>query len=202
MNELCHTYEWVMSHIWMSHVSHMNESCHTYEWVMSHIWMSHVTHMNESSLTYEWVMSRMNASSYEWEISHVHESCHACMSLVTHAWVTSIMTEWGNNTRTNVLWVRTHRRVEHVGNLPLFSRSPPNLWEKTRHAFEWLIHVWFDSFTWHDSCMLIERTLPPREGFLFTMFPDQEPCVRGFTTRCDGRISSWNLLHTALDQGT
>ena len=27
------------------HVTHMNESCHTYEWVMSHIWMSHVTHI-------------------------------------------------------------------------------------------------------------------------------------------------------------
>jgi len=43
-------YEWVMSHIWMSHVTHMNgschESCHTCEWVMSHMWMSHVTHMN------------------------------------------------------------------------------------------------------------------------------------------------------------
>jgi len=49
---------------------------------------------------------------------------------------------------------------------------------------------------------LIERNLPPRGGFLFTMFPDPEPCVRDFTTRCDGRISSWNLLHTALDQGT
>ena len=39
MNESCHTYEWVMSHIWMSHVTHMNESRHTYEWVMSHIWV-------------------------------------------------------------------------------------------------------------------------------------------------------------------
>ena len=28
-------YKWVMSHIWMSHVTHMNESCHTHEWVMS-----------------------------------------------------------------------------------------------------------------------------------------------------------------------
>ena len=38
----CHTWtshdtrERCMSHIWMSHVTHMNESCHTYEWVMSH----------------------------------------------------------------------------------------------------------------------------------------------------------------------
>ena len=29
MNESCHTYEWVMSHMWMSHVTLMNESCHT-----------------------------------------------------------------------------------------------------------------------------------------------------------------------------
>ena len=41
-------HEWVTSHIWMSHVTHMNESWHTYEWVMSHIWMRHRTHMNES----------------------------------------------------------------------------------------------------------------------------------------------------------
>jgi len=81
MNVSCLTYEWVMSHIWMSTVTHMNESCHTcatyvgvtwntQSWdqpkkschvtrgcVMSHIWMSHVTRVNESCHTYEWVMS-------------------------------------------------------------------------------------------------------------------------------------------------
>jgi len=55
-DESCHTYEWVMSRIWMSHVT--KESCHTYEWVMSQ--RSHVTHMNESCdescCTYEWVI--------------------------------------------------------------------------------------------------------------------------------------------------
>ena len=61
---------WVMSHVWMSIVTHMNESSHTHEWVkLSHTWMSkcgvrqqgmqarfmwhsiwliHVCHMNES----------------------------------------------------------------------------------------------------------------------------------------------------------
>jgi len=39
---------WVMSHMWMSHVTHVNESCRTCEWVMSHMWMSHVAHVNES----------------------------------------------------------------------------------------------------------------------------------------------------------
>ena len=35
MNDSCHTSEWVMSHILMSHVTHLNESCHTYvEWAL------------------------------------------------------------------------------------------------------------------------------------------------------------------------
>jgi len=34
------------------------------------------------------------------------------------------------------------------------------------------------------------RYPPPRGGFLFTMFPDQEPCVRDSTTRYDRCISS------------
>ena len=59
MNESCHLYEWVMSHIWMSHITHVNESYHTCEWVISRMWMSHITHMNESCHTYEWVMSHI-----------------------------------------------------------------------------------------------------------------------------------------------
>jgi len=42
-NESYDTYEWVMSHQWMSHVKQANESCHTNEWVMPHKQMSHVT---------------------------------------------------------------------------------------------------------------------------------------------------------------
>jgi len=40
----CHTYDWVMSHIRMSH------SC---EWVMSLIWICHVTHVNALCHSYE-----------------------------------------------------------------------------------------------------------------------------------------------------
>jgi hypothetical protein len=53
VNEFCHTFEWVMLHIWMSLVARMNESYHKYDGViwMSHgtRWMSHVTQMNEST---------------------------------------------------------------------------------------------------------------------------------------------------------
>jgi len=93
MNESRQINGWVVSHIWLSRVTHMietchtqctqegfeygtrvthmNESCHTYEWVMSHIWMSHVTHMNESCHTSTWLVSHLRRS----HVTHVTESC-------------------------------------------------------------------------------------------------------------------------------
>ena len=43
----------------LSHVTRLNESYHTFECVMSHVWMSHVTRLNESYHTFEWVMSHV-----------------------------------------------------------------------------------------------------------------------------------------------
>jgi len=51
--------DWVTSHIWMRHVTHMNGSCHTYEWVRAHICTNRATRMNVSCHTYEWVMSHI-----------------------------------------------------------------------------------------------------------------------------------------------
>ena len=51
MNESCRTYEWVTSHIGMSHVTHMKESCRRRTKLPRALWMSHVTHMNESRHT-------------------------------------------------------------------------------------------------------------------------------------------------------
>jgi len=69
--ESCLTYDWVMSHIWMS-VSPIRMSHVTHEWVMSHIWLSHVTHKIESCHTYEWVMSHIRLN----HVTHMTESCH------------------------------------------------------------------------------------------------------------------------------
>jgi len=57
-----YTYEWVMSCICMSHVTHVYESWGIYARVTSHVWMSHVTRMNESCHTYEYVT---NCATYE-----------------------------------------------------------------------------------------------------------------------------------------
>jgi len=94
MHESSRTYEWVMSNLWISHITHMNKSCHTCEWIMSHMWTSHVTHMNESRHTYEWVISHicmthvtyMNESrhTYEWVMSHIWMSICACDWLIVY----------------------------------------------------------------------------------------------------------------------
>ena len=79
MYESCHTFEWVMSHTRMCHVTHMNESHHTREWVMSHLWTSHVTHTHASCHTHEWVLSHV----WICRVTHVKQSCH------TQKWVIS-----------------------------------------------------------------------------------------------------------------
>ena len=103
-------FEWVMAHIWMSHVTHMNESCHTYEWVMSRIWMSHVTHMNESCHTCKWVMSHTWMS----HVTHVDESCH------TRAWSCHTY----ESVMANIYW-----RFYIISQIPIkmiHHRNPPN----------------------------------------------------------------------------
>ena len=79
MNELCHTYEWVMSHIWMHHVTHKNGSCHIYEWVVARIWMRHVTHMNES-----WHVSYIYGSRHTYTHAMHHVRCMSRECLARH----------------------------------------------------------------------------------------------------------------------
>jgi len=83
----------VMSHISMTHVTHIHDSCHTYQWschtyqrVMSHILMTHVTHIiNESCRACEWSVSHMWMSL----VARMNAQCHThrCVGCVTHIWM-------------------------------------------------------------------------------------------------------------------
>jgi len=78
-----HTYEWVITHIWMSHNTHMNESWHTYEWVPTH--MNEYQHRNDevnSRYTYRWVITHIWMS----HDTHMNESCHSSEWVVSHIW--------------------------------------------------------------------------------------------------------------------
>jgi len=69
--ESSHTYQWVKSHVSMSHVIRINESSHIYQWVKSHVSMSQVTRMHESCHTYQRVMSHVSMS----HVTRINESC-------------------------------------------------------------------------------------------------------------------------------
>ena len=84
-----HIYEWVVSHIWMSHVPHMHDSCHTYERVMSHAWTSRVTHINGSFHTHEWVTSQTWVGC----VTHMSRLCHTYERVLSHIWMSHITYE-------------------------------------------------------------------------------------------------------------
>ena len=102
-----------MSHISMSHVTHINQSCHTYEWVMSHISISHVTCINGSchtgvyvahtytyictckallvcafdDMSHLWVMSHTSIG----HVTHINRSCHTCQWVMSHIWLSHVI---------------------------------------------------------------------------------------------------------------
>jgi len=85
-HEWYHRNEWVMSHVWTSHVAHTNASCHTYEWVMSQgarIQMSRITWMNESCRMRERVMSHGWTS----HVAHTNASCHTYEWVMSNTWM-------------------------------------------------------------------------------------------------------------------
>ena len=105
------TYEWVLAHVWMSHVIHMNESCHMHEWVMSHIWMSRVTHMNESRRPYVRVQ--------KWYVhicKHIHTRTYMQTYTHTHTYICRGGFCYGMGVRKRMCCIYMSSRVScHVG---------------------------------------------------------------------------------------
>jgi len=177
----CHTYEWVMSHIWMSHVPHIHESCHTYEWVMSHIFTSHVTCMNESCHTYEsklWHVSQfacmvMRAYGthiheswlihiYEWVMTHSYISnCDTCHNLLAWWWrlMAHIFTSHDSFIYMNESWLIHIYQI--VTRVTICLHDDEGLWHTysrvMTHSYVWHIH---ESWLIHIYDMTRDTCLP------------------------------------------
>jgi len=130
-----------MSYMCKSYVTRMNESCHTYGWVMAHIWVSHgtraiwschpygsrVQHKNESCRpfshayqcitdTYQCITDTQkkieSCHPYEWIATHsMDELCHAYEWVMAHIWV-SHGTHMSESCHTYE-WVMAHIWVSH-----------------------------------------------------------------------------------------
>jgi len=88
VNKICCINEWVMSHIWISHVTNdadkLRHLCSR-----TCMWMNYVAYTNESCHTYEWVVLQM-----------MRTSCVTCAVVPVYEWI--ILHEWmGNVTHMN-----------------------------------------------------------------------------------------------------
>jgi len=112
----CHTYEWVLSHIFMSCYT---KRCRRTRTITSRVW-SHVTHMNASCHTYEWVMScytksrrrtRTTNCRVSSHVTHMNESCHiySCHMARKSSHVTHM-----NESCHTYDWVMSHIWMSHV----------------------------------------------------------------------------------------
>ena len=79
-------------HMWISKGAHIDESRHTYEWVLPHVRMSHVTHINELCYTNEWMTWHISAllHTHEWVLPHIW------MNRVTHISAAALPRARGN----------------------------------------------------------------------------------------------------------
>jgi len=112
----CHTDVWGM---W--HIAHINESCHTYKWVMSHRWMSHVA-QRERRILIPYCYNDTHVRRCDRRISHPffclgsesykRVTSHIWMSRVAHVWMHH-MTHMNEPCRT-YKWVMSHRWMSHV----------------------------------------------------------------------------------------
>jgi len=202
VRETCHFHRNVLSRTWVRHflLSHMR-CCMTCR-VYSNDLQEHLIHMCDNRIH---MCDMTHSCVIAWLPTHPHDSlsrpppslsCSLSLSL-THA-------------RTHTLSLPlflsyTHTHVHKTNTYSLIRNYQwMDSWYELTHRVSRWVHVAQDKA--HSipvvDITFIERNPPPGGGFLFTMFPHQEPCVRDFTTKCDRRISSWNLLHTALDEGT
>jgi len=113
MNESCHTYKWVMSHMneWRHtckyvtnsdlaparptaplRYQNMNGSCHIYEWVISHVCIRHITRVNDLRIRHElWLRtttpnSAAEISNYERIVSHTWMRHATYIHTPYHTW--------------------------------------------------------------------------------------------------------------------
>jgi len=202
MNASYHTCEWVMSHIWMCHVTHMNGSCH--KWmshvthgadvrVISHMFMNHVTHLNDSCHAYEWVMSHVWMSNgthvnkshianknescltYDWVMSHMNESCHTWMSHATHeTWRWSMWKSGGGRGLQSQYALRIRTCLTHK---PVISHM-----NESCHTYERVMpHIWTSHAThMNESCHVQMRyiyTLHMRSSYHIWISPGASTCL-------------------------
>ena len=124
----CHTYGWVMPHVWMHTCECITSNIwmHTCEWATLHIWKRHGVmsqDWHDSCLTYQCIMSHM----YGWVMSHIWmrfvQHMNATSSHVTHRHNSRLMYKYVAYTSLIIRVSFAKRDLQHTPYKILVSRE-------------------------------------------------------------------------------
>jgi len=218
-------YEWVMSHLEpKKKYSPTRLSYVTFEWGSPRLESIKVCHTRPSHKKIQIHPSheRLIHFTFEWGFPHLesiqvhhtrlsHEknpkkSCHTRLSYVTFGWDAAPRVNKSSPVAVfgeSLILRSLHAEYAYTVVCIYESRTVVSIYES---CYTWVLcgkrHIGLHNSTIYMRLQSDRTKLPPQDCVFVAWFPDQEPSVRDLTTRCDRRISSWNLLHTALDQGT
>ena len=164
MNGSCHTYKWVVSHVWMSRLTRMDVSCHTCEWALRNLnWIhmcSYVSihtcfyascHAYEMSHTVSGVVSHMRMSAAEPELNScvfIYAISHVFLRVMSHIWYESCHTVLG------VVSQMRMNAAESELNSCVFEYAISRIWMSHVTYMIWVMsHIWMSHVTHLDeSC--------------------------------------------------
>ena len=155
--------------------------------VMSHIQMSHFSHMKVEARCVE---REIGSKLSRWVTSHLNKS-HITYVKVEALWCSErsrkLLREFGlaiqqNQNGTCIEWCKYYCNFSKYS---LYSQNLCSLYPNTKACVIEALSAWFVCYLHSAGTVLPtippiwSKETPPPGGFLFTMFPHQEPCVRG-----------------------
>jgi len=169
MNESCHADQWVLSHIWMCHITAVHECVYVRggdecvwaldEWVMSRRSMSHVTYMNVSYYSCTWMCICERGGwvclSTRWmsHVTQINESCHIYECVILQLYMSVYAWEGGGECVCTFVILQVYMSVYMwEGRASLFERSMKESWR----ADQWVVsHTWMCHITGVHECVCV-----------------------------------------------